>query len=255
MKTESQIVASNYPLEELSAKRILTDIISGKEKGKKNSDDFSSIIPNQRKKRHKIYDPIVWILYDDFAKSASSLSNYYLSKTIVNIIRLIVCAHYYFAGIRSNRIFKHFFSKENIEETIASVFPGLDVHYKFKFVLFKHKVGKWARQCYEHMDFLEKYLVACLKEWSWRVKTSPHEMYDIAIYFLTENNIKRFLPKANLKKVVPVWQMIPPKYRSKDIYEGFRNYYAHLIKDPYTDYAFSNRDIPEFVLKKKESLA
>ena len=207
-----------------------------------------------RHKKFKVYDPCVWILYDDMKLSAQSLTNFYLNKSITNIIRLIVCTHYHFAGIKTNRLFRYYFSKENKDDTMALVFPNLETTFQFKFVMYKHRLGKWTRKCREHYEFMERYLVECLNEWSYRVPKSAHKLMDMATYFITENNIKTKLPYAKLKTVIPVWQTIPPKYRNKDIYKSYRDYYAHLIKDPFNDYALSNRDIPEFVLDAKKSL-
>lgn len=200
------------------------------------------------------HDPLVWFLYEDLDLSARSLSNQYLNKSICATIQLMFCTHYYFAGIHTPRMFKILFNSEHLDETVDRVFPGFDFTYKFKFSFYKNKAAKWARKCYEHYDMMERYLLAMLAEWNYRFPKNPHKMTEIAFYLIDQNNIKSKLPKANLKKIDLDWKSIGKKYRNKDTFLAFRNYYCSKISDPFDEYKFSNRDIPQFVLEKTISI-
>lgn len=43
---------------------------------------------------------------------------------------------------------------------------------------------------------------------------------------------------------------LPPKYRKKNIVEGYRLWYSDQIYDPIEKYADVKRDIPEFLIGK-----
>lgn len=59
------------------------------------------------------------------------------------------------------------------------------------------------------------------------------------------------IPVGNIKQIVVPWKVLNPKYRKKDIYEGYRlQYKAMLENDGIKVDAFKKRDIPEFLIQK-----
>ena len=196
------------------------------------------------------YNPLVWFLYEDLGKSAQSLTNEFLNKSIKNALQLIVCTHYYYKGIHTKKIFDYLFAKDRREQSIDNYFPGFNCKYSFKFALYKNRVAKWARACKENYSLLAAYLICMLEEWSYRFPRKPHKFCDVACYFLDENNIVDKLPNANLKVVLPEWKSIPLKYRFKDIYLSYRKFYKSKIKDPFKEYEKVSRDIPDFLINE-----
>ena len=202
--------------------------------------------------KQKVYSPLVWFLYTDLEKSARSLTNKYLGKSIENAVQILICVHYYYAGIMSNSMFRALFSKERADETIQRVFPGLDYgKFKFKYFLARHRVSKWTRACKEHCRMMEDYLACLLDEWNFRFPKKPHRLSNIAFYLLDQNRMSERIKAANLKTIVPEWKSIDPKFRSKDIYLSYRNYYKSKIRDPMDEYKNVPRDIPDFLVNGK----
>ena len=204
--------------------------------------------------RQKVYSPLVWFLYPDLEKSARCLTNDYLKRSIENAVQILICVHYYYAGIMSNPIFRALFSKDRADETIQRVFPGLDYgKFKFKYFLARHRVAKWTRACKEHCQMMEKYLICLLNEWSFRFPKKKHRLTDIAFYLLEQNRISDKIKSAKLKNIVPEWKSIDPKFRSKDIYLSYRNYYKSKITNPFEDFKKVPRDIPDFLIEGRHN--
>ena len=57
------------------------------------------------------------------------------------------------------------------------------------------------------------------------------------------------MPSAHLKKIIPEWKGIAPKFRENDVYRAMRRYYSSKIYDVLKEYSDSKRDIPEFLTK------
>jgi hypothetical protein len=199
--------------------------------------------------KFKRYDPLVWFLYPDLELSAKSLSDKYLDKSIRNGVQILVCAYYYFGNIHNGRMFKLKFSKDEKENTISELFPNLDFKFKFKFSLYTSETAKWSRKCYEHFEFLEKYILYLLTEYHFRNPKRIHPMSDMYFYIVNDNIKSRFT-KAHLKEVILNWKSISKKYRNRDIYLSYRNYYASKIESIDEDYKNFKRDIPEFIIEK-----
>lgn len=199
--------------------------------------------------KFKRYDPHVWFLFSDLELSAKSLSNYYLNKSIKSGIQILVCAYYYFGNIHNKRMFKLKFSKDKRDDTIYDLFPNINFKFKFNFLLYTSETAKWSRKCYEHFDLLERYILYLLREYQYRNHNKIHPMSEMYFYIVNDN-IKNRFPKANLKEISPNWKSISKKYRNRDVYLSYRNYYCSKIVDPIEEYNESRRDIPEFVVNK-----
>lgn len=204
-------------------------------------------------KTFKSITPGIWFLDDDLSLSARYLTNKHLSKNIENIIRVLINVRYYYFGIRSNRHFDYYFDNSRKQETIEKLF-GYDItttiKYNFSFTFYTHKISKWARKCQENYLYLLDYLDKCLIEWEFRTKKS-HKLIGISEILLDDKIFINKLPKGNIKKIQLEWKVIPLKYRTKDIITGFRKFYSSKIEDCIVEYKDSNRDIPEFIISKR----
>lgn len=60
------------------------------------------------------------------------------------------------------------------------------------------------------------------------------------------------IPYVELKKITIPWKNLDPKYRKKDIIDGYRMYYRSLIYDPIGQYNDVPRDIPEWIYRKSD---
>ena len=101
--------------------------------------------------------------------------------------------------------------------------------------------------CKEHNDYIKKYMDILLVEYEYR--------------FGKQHGLTKFLewneydapalkiPVGNISKIVIPWKVLNPKYRRKDIYEGYRLQYAALLKnDGIKVDDFAKRDIPDFLV-------
>lgn len=196
--------------------------------------------------RYKAYPIQIWFLDDDLCMSAQYLSNKYLNATINGCFNALVSSRMYYIGIRSVKFYKYYFSKERVFETTDKFFPSWPLPYAPKFKSYDTKTTKWCRMCKEHYDYVKQYLTYCLGEYEYR--------------FGKQHQLDKFLEwdqfdaptipikNANLKKLVLPWKCLNPKYRKKDIVEGYRLQYKHLIKDPFGEYSTTRRDIPSWLL-------
>ena len=65
---------------------------------------------------------------------------------------------------------------------------------------------------------------------------------------------KLHIPKGNLKKLVLEWRVLNPKFRRKDIIEGFRLQYKSVLgNDSLKIDDFTKRDVPEWLMEKQPS--
>ena len=202
-----------------------------------------------RKKKRKTYAPLIWILDPDPAAAPHLLTNKYLKSSISKGIQILVCARFWFAGIRSKKSFLFWFAKDRAESTLRQLFNGyaFEPGSVLKFTFFTHRTTKWARKCKEHMKFVEDFVWNGALEWAKRTG-HPHPDYDFIEFLCRLKPASEQMPSAHLKKIVPEWKNIPPKFRQNDVYKAFRIFYAHCIGDPWAAYAKDKVDIPEFLL-------
>ena len=199
-------------------------------------------------KRPKVYDPLIWLLFEDVEQSVVSLSNQYLLKSAKNAVQVLLCVRFYFAGIRNAKAFHFWFSSERIESTLIKLFPGLDYSsLKFDFRFYTHRTTKWCRKCREHARFIEEFLQRAIDEIDYR--SLNFAMADFGHYLASESRVSEQMPSAHLKKIIPEWKNIPPKYRENDVYKAMRRFYSSRICDVVQEYANSKRDIPEFLTR------
>ena len=199
-------------------------------------------------KRPKVYDPLIWLLFEDVEKSVVSLSNQWLLKSAKNAAQVLLCVRFYFAGIRSDKAFKYWFCPERIENTLLKLFPGLDyTRLRFDFRFYTHRTTKWCRKCQEHARLVEDFLQRAIAEINYRSLNFAES--DFSYYLAAEHRVSEQMPSAHLTKIVPEWKNIPPKYRENDVYKAMRRFYSSRICDVVQEYSDSKRDIPEFLIK------
>ena len=62
------------------------------------------------------------------------------------------------------------------------------------------------------------------------------------------------IPEGKLKKITLEWKVLNPKFRRKDIIEGFRLQYKSVIgNDNLKVDDFTKRDVPEWLMEKQVS--
>lgn len=196
--------------------------------------------------RYKVYPIQIWFLDDDLQQSAQSLSNKYLISTINGCFNALIATRMYYIGIRSTKFYKYYFDKERVFETLDKYFPVWPLAIAPKFKTYSSKTSKWCRMCKEHYEYVKQYLAYCLEEYEYRfqkvhglVKFIEWEEFDAP---------KLKIQSANIKKIVIPWKCLNPKYRKKNIIEGYRLQYKHLIKDPFAEYSTTRRDIPSWIV-------
>lgn len=217
---------------------------------KSNRTKLTNTSSENVKKHHKVYNPLIWILDSDPVVAPHLLTNKYLNSSINKGIQVLICARFWFAGIRSKRAFAYWFAEERAEDTLNKLFNGFSFQpgTSLKFTFFTHRTTKWARKCKEHMKFLEDFVWNGVCEWVERTGYS-HSMYNLAEFLCKTKPVSAEMPEAHLKKLIPEWKNIPPKFRQNDVYKAFRIFYSHCIGDPWTAYAKDKVDIPEFLTK------
>lgn len=200
--------------------------------------------------KKKQYHVHVWFLDNDLARSASMLTDKCLSKTIESCIGCIVSTHMHLIGIRSKKFYSHYFSKENIQETLSSKFNGWPLKKNPSFSSYQWKESKWCRMCHEHLDLTIDYLKALLDEYIWR-HSSMHKMHSVLDWAQSDEVIAS-MPYARIENAVLPWKSIDPKFRTEDIITGYRKQYcATQIEDgdAFAAYSKCKRDIPDFVVE------
>lgn len=199
-----------------------------------------------KRKRRTVH---IWFLDNDLAKSAQMLTDKCLNKTIDACIRCIVSTCMYLIGIRNNKFYSHFFSKDNIQETMMTKFSGWPLAKQPSFSAYSWPESKWCRMCHENYDLTVDYLSILLDEHIWR-HSSMHPSHSM-LQWSKINSIVADFPYAHLDNVVFPWKSIDPHYRADDIITGYRNQYcATQIEDgdAFAAYSRCKRDIPDFVV-------
>ena len=200
-------------------------------------------------KKKKTWPVFVWFLDKDLASSASYLTNEALNRSINGCIGALVSAYFYFVGIRTKKIYEHFFSKENAQSTLDEHFLGWPLKKLPSFASYSRKESKWCRSCNENFQYIKTYLNALLDEFCYR---SGHEHRDakLAKWFdFSSTTID--IPNASIQEVVLPWKVLEPRFRRIDIIEGYRLQFMSLFEndDPFGAYSNCKRDIPEFVVE------
>jgi hypothetical protein len=97
------------------------------------------------------------------------------------------------------------------------------------------------------------YFEYLLNEYSYRFG-KEHELYDMLDFLKMElfHITIRFgynIPYIENLKIILPWKSLPIKFRRKNIIDGYKQYYKHIIIDPLFEYSYSKRDIPEFLFE------
>ena len=194
---------------------------------------------------NKFLKPNILFLDDDLEKSSQYLNNKNLSRNIRNVAQVILAILFYYKGIRSDRIFRYYFSKDNKTESIDRFLPTYPFD-KISFNKYTSQEAKWGRKCLEHFSYLVTYFECLLNEWMYRFG-KDHELYELLDFYKTMMfNMK--IPKANIKKIVLPYKNLPIRFRKRNLVEGYRKYYRSILVDPMAEYSKTKRDVPSFLL-------
>lgn len=215
--------------------------------------EIKTVNLQSKKSKYKSNDPLVWILDEDLEISARYLNNEYLSKTIKNLVQILIDVRFYYAGIRNKRHYQYYFNKDNKDDTMIKLFPDVN-GFTPKMTFYTHRTTKWARKCNEHYEYFRKYLNICFLESNMRFKKF-HKLHDIILFLLEDDKLSKQIPYSNIKKISLDWKNIPRQYRCKDIMTMYRRYYVAQIGNPFEAYKDSKIDIPDFVIKANTSIA
>ena len=203
------------------------------------------------RKMKKQYPIQIWFLAEEPMTSAQMLSNKLLVKNIKGCIQSLVCSYFYYIGIRSIKFYKYFFSKEKKQETMDKFFFSWPLSKQPSFQQYGTRISKWCRKCKEHFEYVKSCLQACCSEYEYRFNKQCKECNFVE--WLENDAVQIKIPTANLKSVTLEWKSLDPKYRRKDIVEGYKlQYKAKLLNYPLSPSDFTNRDIPEFLLAKQQ---
>jgi len=200
-------------------------------------------------RRVKAYPVQIWFLDGDLLLSAQYLSNKQLNKTINGCFQAICAAFFYFYGIRNAKFYKYYFDKERKTTTMERFFPCWPLRILPKFQGFGTRQSKWTRKCKEHFEYVKSYMNILLDEYEYR--TGKAHGLEKFIEWLDFDAPKIKIPEGKLTKIVLEWKVLNPKYRRKDIIEGFRLQYKHVLSnDGIKIEDFTKRDVPEWLMSK-----
>ena len=199
--------------------------------------------------KQKNYSVQIWFLDNDINQSAQYLTNKTLLSSIDGCFHALSCARLYYIGIRSKTFYKHFFSKDNAAETKDRFFPLWPLKQNPSMMTYNSHTSKWCRKCKEHYDYVKRYLETLLLEYEFRF----NKQHGLAKYVEWEDidAPKLIIPNANITNITLPWKCLDPKWRRKNIIDGYRLKFMNSFEDDdvYKAYACSKRDIPEFVVK------
>lgn len=206
----------------------------------------------------KIFHPVLIFLDENHDTSARYLTNQYLDFCIRNTCQVLMCSLFYSIGIRSKTFYKHYVCKERWADTKARFFPTYPLSTMPKFSFYNSQEARWCRKCQNHYYYLVDSLDSMLNEFSFRFN-KDHELYEMAD-FLRFAPIKMQLSvrcrMATLKhasKLQLPWKNLPPKYRRKNIIQGYREFFRSQIPSPLDAYIGTKRDVPDFLVDKMEA--
>jgi hypothetical protein len=200
----------------------------------------------------KFIQPLIIFLDEDLNKSSQMLTNKHLDTNIKNCCQILMCSLYYMVGIRNKKIHKYYFCKERYRDSLNNFFTNYPLNEKPKFVKYNSQESKWCRKCKNHYDIIINYFECLLNEYSFRYG-KDHDLYEMLDFLKMEpfNITLRFgynMPYIQNLKIVLPWKNLPLYHRKKNIIDGYKSYYKHIIIDPLFEYSYSKRDIPEFLL-------
>lgn len=196
----------------------------------------------------KFYPIQIWFLDDDLNKSAEYLTNKELNKSINGCIQAIINTIFYYNGIRSLKFYKYYFSKPRYDSSMDAYFQFWPLKDKPSFKLYTSKTSKWCRQCKEHFEYVRRYLDILFNEFEYRYN-KPHKKFRFSEWLDFECKVN--IPMANIKSLVLPWKNLNPKYRRKNIIDGYRLQYikSFSAESVFEEFKDSKRDIPEFVTR------
>jgi hypothetical protein len=202
--------------------------------------------------------PIILFLDEDLKKSARSLTNYFLEKNISSTAQVLMCALFYFTGLRNRTLFKHYVSRERWDDTKFKYFRNYPLKSLPVYTFYNSEESRWCRKCLDHYNYVCDYLDELLAEYEFRFG-KPHKEAEMGNFLREEpmsiavgNGIIIPTLKNKSKFRLP-WKNLPPKYRKKDIILGYRKYYSSIILSPLDAFVGSKRDVPDFLQKKMEA--
>ena len=193
----------------------------------------------------------IWFLDNYLQSSAQMMTDKCLNSTINGCIECITAVCMYMVGIRSKKLYSHFFSKENSQQTLNNFFKYWPLSKNPSFRSYSWKESKWCRMCHENYDFIVEYLSILLDEYIWR-----HSRYHPAssmLQWAKTTEIAASIPFLNSNDIIFPWKSIDPRFRTEDIIGGYRKMYcATQIEDgdPFAAYSKCKRDIPDFVVEE-----
>ena len=227
--------------------------------------NISELSSNRKAKfaQQKKYKPLVWFLSPNSKENAQWLATKDLDYSIKNGVQILVCLQLWLSGIRTARTFKYLFpvimrgdparreKLDTLKENAEKYFPELlsdCPKFKFKFTFSKHTTAKWVRMCKEHFSFLAEHLIVMTQEWAARFPNNRHKLESAAFWLTSEIDISSLPDLPQNESIIPDWRQIPPKYRSKNIYDGYKTYYSIcMTENAQKAYADSGHQIPEFI--------
>lgn len=163
-------------------------------------------------------------------------------------MQALIAARFYFIGIHSSKFYKYYFDKEHRDETLDKFFPLWPLKQKPSFMQYSTKESKWTRKCKEHYDYVKHYLNILLDEYAYRF-SKVHGLSKFAEW-LEFDAPPLSIPEARLSKITLPWKTLDIRFRRKDIVEGYRLQYMHMIRqNPMSEYVNTKRDVPDFIIK------
>lgn len=199
--------------------------------------------------KFKNYTIQIWFIDDDLKKSAEYLTNSLLNKTINGCYQALVATYFYFYGIRSAKFYKYSFNKDHKAETMDKLFPAWPLKLNPKFANYGSRQSKWCRKCKEHFDYIKTYMQICCDEYEYR--TGKAHGLSKFIEWLEYDAPFIKIPIGNVKKINLEWKVLNPKYRRKNIIEGYRlQYKSIIVNNGLKESEFMKRDIPSFLIEK-----
>ena len=189
----------------------------------------------------------IWFLDADLVKSAQYLTDPALDRSLNGAFCALVDARLYFSGIRTKTAYSWRFSKERRDETMDRFFPGWPFRTRPQMKYYSSRASKWARMCREHVEYVRAYMSAMLDEYAYR----HGREHGLRQFLDWDAGVEMKIPAANLKSVSLPWKSLKPRFRRRDVLEGYRLQFMDTFcwEDPMGAYMSSNRDVPDFVVR------
>jgi hypothetical protein len=118
--------------------------------------------------KHKKWPIYIWFLDKDLQKSAESMTDKALLRSIDGCIGALLSTYFYMIGIRSKKFYDYFFAKDHMQETMDRFFPNWPSNRKPSYAAYSRKESKWCRMCLENYNYVKDYLVVLLEEAAYR---------------------------------------------------------------------------------------